>query len=63
MSDDVSKREPVDRSFINQHDPHYLEFWTKELGIDEVRLLRLIRQHGVMTSAIRRAIDSHDQSH
>jgi hypothetical protein len=52
-----SEHEPADQSFINQHDPRYLEFWTKELGIDEARLLHLINRHGVMTLAIRKAID------
>jgi hypothetical protein len=57
MSDEEWKREPADRSFINPHAPNNLEFWTKEFGVNEARLLRLIGEHGVMVAAIRQAID------
>lgn len=62
MSEREPKPEAIDRSFINQHEPDYLDFWTKELGINQALLLQLIGRYGVMTAAIRKAIDDSRES-
>ena len=53
MSDDPSKRGPQDRSRIDVHTRHELDYWTKELGVDEETLKATVNRVGPMVDKVR----------
>lgn len=55
MADNLNNRGPQDRTRINVNEWE-LRYWTEELGVSEVRLRELVKQHGVSADAIRRAL-------
>ncbi len=56
MADNLNNRGPQDRTRINVNEEWELRYWTEELGVSEVRLRELVKQHGVSADAIRRAL-------
>ena len=56
MADDKTNRGPQDRSRINTGEDYEVRYWTKELGVSEDELRRLVSQHGSSADAIRRAL-------
>lgn len=56
MADDLHNRGPQDRARINVNEPWELRYWTKELGVTDVRLRELVKQHGVMAAKIRQVL-------
>lgn len=56
MADDRTNRGPQDRSRISTSEDYEVRYWTKELGVSEEELKRLISQHGSSVEAVRRAL-------
>lgn len=56
MADDPSKRGPADRSRINVHESHEVQYWTKELGVTEQQLKVAVAKVGVMATNVRREL-------
>lgn len=56
MSDDKTKTRPQDSSRINIHEPYEVRYWTRELGVSEEQLRKLVKEHGVSVSAVRNAL-------
>jgi len=54
MSDNLNNRGPQDRSRINLHEKWEVEYWTKELGINEEELAQAVKQAGSSAAAVRR---------
>ncbi len=55
MADDLKNRGEQDRARINVNEEHEVRYWTKELGVDEEELKRLVAQHGSSADAVRQA--------
>jgi hypothetical protein len=53
MSDDLSKRTPVDPTQINVYEEWELTYWTKLLGSSEGELRDAVRAVGPKTDAVR----------
>ncbi|EMR4172575.1 hypothetical protein HMPREF3069_20905 [Achromobacter xylosoxidans] len=53
MSDDLQNRGPQDRSRINVSEAHELRYWTKEFGVTEDQLRKVVQAVGVSASAVR----------
>jgi len=53
MSDDLSKKGPVDRSRINIHEAWEVEYWCKEFGCTKEQLVAAVRAVGVSAAAVR----------
>jgi hypothetical protein len=53
MPDDKNRKGPEDPNKINLNQAYEVAYWTKELGIDEARLRRAVREAGVMVVQVR----------
>jgi hypothetical protein len=56
MSDDKSQKGPQDAARINVEEDYEVQYWTKELGVNEERLRELVKKHGVSAEVVRAAI-------
>lgn len=56
MADNPKDRGPADRARINVGQPHEVQYWTKELGVSEDELRRLVGEKGPMVTDVRAAI-------
>jgi hypothetical protein len=51
--DDLNKRGPQDRSQINMHQNHEVEYWTEELGLTKDELQKVVDKVGNSADAVR----------
>jgi DNA-binding XRE family transcriptional regulator len=56
MADDLNQRGQQDRSRINMNEPWEVKYWTKELGVSQEELARIVRVAGNSVSAVRQHI-------
>jgi hypothetical protein len=56
MSDDKTDRGGQDRARINLSEDYEVRYWTKELGVSEDELIRLVHRHGSSVDKIRQAL-------
>ena len=56
MSDDPGKKGPEDRTRIDVHMRHELEYWTRELGVDAETLKATVNRVGPMVDQVKRAL-------
>ena len=56
MSDNKQDRGPQDRARINVNEDYELRYWTKELGVSEERLRKLVEENGPSAEAVRTAL-------
>lgn len=56
MADDLNERGQQDRSRINMNEPWEVKYWTKELGVSQDELARIVRVAGNSVSAVRQHI-------
>jgi hypothetical protein len=54
--DDLKKVGPADRSRINMSEPWEVDYWTKELGVSQGELRRIIAKVGTSTDAVRKEL-------
>jgi hypothetical protein len=54
MPDDKSKQGPADRTRINVHESHEVNYWTIELGVTKEKLETAVKKVGVMVADVRR---------
>jgi hypothetical protein len=53
MAEDLSSRDPQDRSRVNVNETHELRYWTKELGVTEAQLRAAVAAAGTSAQAVR----------
>jgi hypothetical protein len=53
MADDLKKRGPEDRSRISMSEKWEVQYWTKELGVDEETLRAAVQKAGPGAEAVR----------
>lgn len=56
--DDLSKRRQQDRSKINMHEAHEVQYWTKHLNVSKEELQRAVDKVGNAASAVRKQLAS-----
>jgi AraC-like DNA-binding protein len=56
MADDLNQRGQQDRSRINMNEPWEVKYWTRELGVSQEELARIVRVAGNSVSAVRQHI-------
>lgn len=56
MADDLNQRGQQDRSRINMNEPWEVKYWTRELGVTQDELARIVRVAGNSVSAVRQHI-------
>ena len=56
MADDKRQRAPQDAARINVTEDDEVQYWAKELGVSKERLQELVKEHGVSTDAVRKAL-------
>lgn len=54
MSDDLSNRGSQDRTRVNVHEEHEVQYWTRELGVTREELERAVRAAGVTAVDVRK---------
>ncbi len=55
MSDDKNNLHPQNRTRINIHEPHEIEYWSKMFGVSPRLLRELVQKHGVNAETVRKA--------
>ena len=53
MADNLQKAGPQDRARINVNERWELDYWTRELGVNEEELARAVKAVGPAASAVR----------
>jgi hypothetical protein len=53
MSDNLQDRGQQDRSRINLHEQHEIQYWTKALGVTKEQLEQAVKQAGNSADAVR----------
>jgi hypothetical protein len=56
MADDPHKKGGPDRDRINVGESYEVTYWTKELGVNEARLKRLVAENGPMVEDVKKAL-------
>ena len=56
MADDLKQRAPQDSSRISTTEDWEMRYWTKQLGVSEEELKRLVKKHGNSAEAVRKAV-------
>jgi hypothetical protein len=56
MSDDKTNRGPADAQRINVNEDYEVRYWTKTLGVSEEKLRDTVKNVGVMTADVRKAL-------
>jgi hypothetical protein len=54
MANDNADRGPADRVRINIEEDYEVQFWSRELGVSRLQLVRAIEQVGPGVAAVRR---------
>ena len=58
MSDDRNERGPRDRTRIDVHQKHELQYWTEALGVDAETLKATVNRVGPMVDKVREELRS-----
>ena len=58
MADNLKDRGPQDRSRINTSEEWEVRYWTKELGVTEEELRKLVDKVGSSADAVRKQLKS-----
>jgi len=56
MSDDKTNRGPADAQRINVNEDYEVRYWTKTLRVSEEKLRDTVKNVGVMTADVRKAL-------
>ena len=54
MSDDLTKKRPLDASRVNVHEPWEVEYWCKRFGCTKAQLVQAVNAVGTSSSAVER---------
>ena len=54
--DDSSKKVRQDRSKINMHEPHQVQYWTRHLNISNEELQKAVEKVGNAAAAVRKEL-------
>jgi 3-oxoacyl-[acyl-carrier-protein] synthase III len=54
--DDLKKTGFQDRSKINMHEPHEVQYWTKHLGISKEQLQKAVDKVGNAAAAVKKEL-------
>ena len=54
--DDSSKKGLQDRSKINMHEPHQVQYWTRHLKVSNEELLKAVEKVGNAAAAVRKEL-------
>ncbi|MDB5502637.1 MAG: hypothetical protein JWR89_2539 [Tardiphaga sp.] len=54
--DDLKNRGQQDRSKINMHEPHELQYWTKHLNVSREELAKAVEKVGNGAAAVRKQL-------
>jgi hypothetical protein len=54
--DDLSKKGQQDRSKINMHEAHEVQYWTKHLNVSKEELQRAVDKVGNSAAAVRKQL-------
>jgi hypothetical protein len=61
--DHLTKREPVDRSKINMHDPFEIKYWTREFRVSGAELQKAIDKVGNSAATVRKELGLLGRAH
>lgn len=53
MADSLQNRGPADRAKINVHESWEVDYWTKELGVSEEKLIAAVLAAGPAVKSVR----------
>ena len=56
--DDLKKAGYQDRSKINMHEPHEVQYWTKHLGVSKEELQKAFHKLGKSAAAVRKQLSA-----
>lgn len=54
LSDNTTKRRPLDSSRINVHQDYELNWWTHELGVSKQTLINAVNAVGTSAAAVKK---------
>ena len=54
--DDLKKKGSQDRSKINMHEPHEVNYWTKHLNVSKEQLQKAVDKVGNSAAAVRKEL-------
>jgi 3-oxoacyl-[acyl-carrier-protein] synthase III len=54
--ENLNKKASQDRSKINMHEAHEVKYWTKELGVNQEQLQKLVDKVGNSAAAVRKEL-------
>jgi hypothetical protein len=54
MADNLDQRGQQDRARINMNEPWEVQYWTRQLGVSQDQLARLVQVAGNSVAAVRR---------
>lgn len=63
MADDLKKRGARDRDRVNMNEIHEVNYWTKELGVDEETLKGAVAAAGLSADAVRKHLQERFGGH
>ena len=58
MPDDLSKKDPADRSRISLLEPHEVQYWADKFNVSKERLSEAVRKVGHSVDAVSRELKS-----
>jgi 3-oxoacyl-[acyl-carrier-protein] synthase III len=54
--DDLKKKGSQDRSKINMHEPHEVQYWTRHLNVSKEQLQKAVDKVGNSAAAVRKEL-------
>lgn len=57
MSDDLTKKKPLDASRININEPYEVNYWCATLGVTKVQLITTVKAVGTFVTAVKKHLD------
>lgn len=54
MTDDKTKKRPLDASRVNVHEPYEVEYWCRKFGCTKTQLVHAVNAVGTSSSAVER---------
>lgn len=54
MSDDLTKRKPLDSSRININEPYEVNYWCDKFNVTKVALIAAVKAIGTSSEAVRK---------
>lgn len=54
MSDDLTKRRPLDASRINIHEEYELNWWSHDLGVTKAQIIAAVKAVGTSAMAVKK---------